>query len=106
MTKAPLLFTDYSYIGVVLSFCQNWQKPAKAVAEHFWQFCHIVRIPLENNPKTLENRKRKGWVRKSMTKVINNIYIYTYICFYLLYYRALRGVDSFGRVLSEGVTKV
>lgn len=106
MTKAPLLFTDYSYIGVVLSFCQNWQKPAKAVAEHFWQFCHIVRIPLENNPKTPENSKRKGWVRKSMTKGIYNIYIYRYMCFYLLYYKALQGADSFVRVLSEILTKV
>ena len=106
MTKGTLLSTKYADMGVVLSFCQFCQNAKKVIRMHFWQFCHIVRIPLENNPKTLKNCKRKGWVRKSMTKLINNIYIYNHICFYLLYYRALRGVDSFGRVLSEGVTKV
>ena len=106
MTKAPLLFTEYADMRVVLSFCQFCQNAKKVIRMHFWQFCHIVRIPLENNPKTLENDKRKGWVRKSVTKLINKVYIYNHICFYLLYYRALRGVDSFGRVLSEGVTKV
>ena len=106
MTKGTLLFTECADMGVVLSFCQFCQNAEKVIRMHFWQFCHIVRIPLENNPKTLENDKRKGWVRKSMTKVINNIYIYTYICFYLLYYRALFEVDSFVRVLSEVLTKV
>ena len=106
MTKGTLLSTNIGKNGGVLSFCQFCQNAKKVIRMHFWQFCHIVRIPLENDPKTLKNCKRKGWVRKSVTKLINNIYIYTYICFYLLYYRALRGVDSFGRVLSEGVTKV
>ena len=106
MTKGTLLSTEYADMRVVLSFCQFCQNAKKVIRMHFWQFCHIVKIPLENNPKTLENDKRKGWVRKSVTKLINKVYIYNHICFYLLYYRALRGVDSFGRVLSEGVTKV
>ena len=106
MTKGTLLSTECADMRVLLSFCQFCQNAKKVIRMHFWQFCHIVRIPLENNPKTLENDKRKGWVRKSMTKLINKVYIYKHICFYLLYYRALRGVDSFGRVLSEGVTKV
>ncbi len=106
MTKGTLLSTNIGKKTGVLSFCQFCQNAKKVIRMHFWQFCHIVRIPLENNPKTLENDKRKGWVRKSMTKLINKVYIYKHICFYLLYYRALLEVNSFVRVLSEVLTKV
>jgi len=73
-----------------LSFCQFCQNGANAVLAHFWQFCHFVRTPFGNRPKIPNNRKRKGWVKKNLTKLINKVKIYIYLLLYITLYQYFR----------------